>query len=288
MLSYVTSFKIICIFIKENIWSLIYNFANLIKLYSFQFYEIYLKKCEFIYRGIRITTNRPYIRPLFNTICQAPKFLNWLDKFQLDKYDLHSIEITDVDFFGSNKNPEKLGFLKYKCDVYTRNKELLDGIVFLRGDCGAVLIIVTEDESNNKYVLLTEQPRVPTGGSKEEIVAGMFDSQIGNTVVNNVLKKEIKEETGLDMDESINSVQDLGKYTLSGGGSDENVHLAVWETVIQKDKIDEMKIKQFGEQGSNEKIKLKFYPINTFEKELLRISDAKTSLAWYLYKNMKN
>lgn len=280
------SLKEICIYIKGNLLSFICKIASLIKFYSFQFYETYLKRCEFVYRGIKITTNKSHIRPAFDTICQAPKFLKWLDIFQLDKYDLRSIEITDVDFFGSNKNPDKLGFLKYKCDVYTKSGEPLDGIVFLRGDCGAVLIIVS-DECNNEYVLLTEQPRVPTGGSKEEIVAGMFDSQIGNTVVNNVLKKEIKEETGLDMDECVNGLTNLGEYTLSGGGSDEKVHLAVWKTFVSYEMINEMKLKQFGEEGSNEKIILKFYPVDNFDKELLRIADAKTSLAWYLYKNMK-
>lgn len=282
----VESFKNMCIFIKENLLSFICKILGLLKLYSFQFYETHLKRCEFVYRGIKITTNKSHIRPVFDTICQAPKFLKWLDNFQLDKYDLRSIEITDVDFFGSNKNPEKLGFLKYKCDAYTMSGEQLDGIVFLRGDCGAVLIIVS-DECNNEYVLLTEQPRIPTGGSKEEIVAGMFDSQIGNTVVNNVLKKEMKEETGLDMDEGINSVVNMGAYTLSGGGSDEKVHLAFWKTFVSYELIGEMKLKQFGEEGSNEKIRLKFYPVDNFDKELLRIADAKTSLAWYLYKNMK-
>jgi hypothetical protein len=234
--------------IYNKLFPFICKIAGLIKLYSFQFYETYLKRCDFVYRGIKITTNKLHIRPAFDTICQAPKFLNWLDNFQVDKYDLRSIEITDVDFFGSNKNPDKLGFLKYKCDVYTKSGEPLDGIVFLRGDCGAVLIIVS-DECNNEYVLLTEQPRVPTGGSKEEIVAGMFDSQIGNTVVNNVLKREIKEETGLDMDESINSVKKLGEYTLSGGGSDEKVHLAVWKTFVSYEMINEMRLKQFGEKA---------------------------------------
>jgi len=273
-------------YIYNNIYPIVSKILFSIKLYIILFYETYLKRCEFVYRGIKITTNKSHIRPSFDTICQAPKFLNWLDNFQVDKYDLKSIEITDVDFFGSNKNPDKLGFLKYKCDVYTKSGEPLDGIVFLRGDCGAVLIIVS-DECNNEYVLLTEQPRVPTGGSKEEIVAGMFDSQIGNTVVNNVLKREIKEETGLDMDESINSVKKLGEYTLSGGGSDEKVHLAVWKPFVSYEMINEMRLKQFGEKGSNEKIRLKFYPIDNFDKELVRIADAKTSLAWYLYKNMK-
>jgi ADP-sugar diphosphatase len=267
-------------------WHLLQEFTKVAKKRSIQFYEAHLKKCEFVYRGVRITTDRPSIRPCFETICKAPKFLTWLDNFPLDKFDLRSINLTDVDFFGSSSNPEKLGFLKFKCDVYTKLGEPLDGIVFLRGDCGAVLIVVT-DEFGMEYVLLTEQPRVPTCGYKEEIVAGMFDARSGKTVINSVLKDEIKEETGLDLDENSANYIRFGEFTLSGGGSDEKVHLAVWSTQLESDKIAEMKMTQFGEQDSNEKIRLKFYSAETFDQELPRIADAKTLLAWLLYKNMR-
>jgi hypothetical protein len=265
---------------------LMQEFATDTKKRSTKFYEAHLKKCDFIYRGIRITTDRPSVRPCFETICKAPKFLTWLDNFPLDKFDLRSINLTDVDWFGSSSNPEKLGFLKFKCDVYTKLGEPLDGIVFLRGDCGAVLIVVI-DEFGKEYVLLTEQPRVPTGGYKEEIVAGMFDARSGKTVINNVLKEEIKEETGIEFDENSANYIRFGEFTLSGGGSDEKVHLAVWTTQLESGKIAEMKMTQFGEQDSNEKIRLKFYSAETFDQELPRIADAKTSLAWLLYKNMQ-
>jgi len=259
------------------------EFAMNVKARSIKFYEAHLKKCEFVYRGVRVTTDRPSIRPCFETICKAPKFLNWLDKFPLDKFDLRTITFTDVDFFGSSSNPEKLGFLKFKCDVFTKMGEPLDGIVFLRGDCGAVLIIVT-DENGKDSVLLTEQPRIPTGGYKEEIVSGMFDARTGCVAVNDVLKKEIQEETGLVLNVGGDNYTRFGEYTLSGGGCDEKVHLAVFLTQLESEKIEEMKVKQYGEQGTNEKIRLKFYPVETFENELPRIADAKTSLAWMLYK----
>lgn len=270
-----------CIFI----WQTLCVFAQVVKTTWNYIYQTYLKKCEFEYRGIKIRTDKQHMRPLFDTICCAPKFTNWLNDFPLDKFDLRSIQLTDADFFGSNTNPDKLGFLKFKCEVYTKQGEPIDSVVFLRGDCGAVLIIAT-DEQGSKHVLLTEQPRIPTCGYKEEIVAGMFDNRCGKMAVNQVLKTEIKEETGLDLDEGSPSYHQLGDYTLSGGGCDEKVHLAVWKTQISSQKIEEMRQKQFGEIGSNEKIRLKFYNVDTFESALPRIADAKTSLAWHLYKNM--
>jgi ADP-sugar diphosphatase len=267
------------------VWHLLCDFAKYVKLRGVAFYQAHLKKCEFVYRGVRVTTDRPSVRPSFDTICQAPKFLNWLETFPLDKFDLRSINLTDVDWFGSSSNPEKLGFLKFKCDVFTKLGEPLDGIVFLRGDCAAVLIIVT-DEFGKEYVLLTEQPRIPTSGYKEELVAGMFDARNGKAVINNVLKEEIFQETGMDLDDASGTYIPLGEFTLSGGGSDEKVHLAVLYSQLNSDKIAEMKMTQFGETDSNEKIRLKFYSVETFEQELPRIADAKTSLAWHLYKNL--
>ena len=95
-----------------------------VKCKLLKFYNAHLKKCEFGYRGIRITTDRSSVRPSFETICMAPKFMNWLDTFPLDKFYLKSINITDVDFFGPSSNPDKLGFLKFKCNVY-KNGEIL-------------------------------------------------------------------------------------------------------------------------------------------------------------------
>lgn len=281
---FAASVKINATFLGCFVWHLLCDFAKYVKLHAVAFYQAHLKKCEFVHRGVRVTTDRPSVRPSFETICLAPKFLNWLDAFPLDKFDLRSINLTDVDWFGSSSNPDKLGFLKFKCDVYTKLGEPLDGIVFLRGDCGAVLIIVT-DENGEEYVLLTEQPRIPTGGYKEEIVAGMFDARSGKAVLNNVLKEEIKQETGLEFDGNIIYAR-LGEFTLSGGGCDEKVQLAVWHTQLDSAKIEELKAKQFGDQGSNEKIRLKFYSAKTFEQELPRIADAKTSLAWFIHKNI--
>lgn len=244
------------------------------------FYSEYLKTCHYTYRGIRITTNSPLVRPSFEVICIAPKFTQWLDRFPLDQFNLVSIMITDVNFFAKVPTPDKLGFLKFTCEVYSKSGEPVDGIVFLRGDSGGILII-PEDEHGERYVLLTEQPRIPTCGMKEEIVAGMFDQLSGEIMVNDVLKKEIMEETGLVLDTSDPTYEKLGCYTLSGGGCDENIHLAVWRPIVTRERLFDMKGRIYGDENSNEKIRIHVYKYDTFEEELSRIGDAKTALAWY-------
>lgn len=248
---------------------------------SYTFYSEYLKNCCYTYRGIKITTNSPLVRPSFEVICNSPKFIQWLDRFPLDQFNLVSITITDVNFFSKVPSPDKLGFLKFTCEVYTKSGEPVDGIVFLRGDSGGILII-PEDENGRRFVLLTQQPRIPTCGMKEEIVAGMFDDLSGSIMVNEVLKKEILEETGLTLDTSDPTYQKLGQYTLSGGGCDEDIHLAVWRPMVSSQEMKKMKVRIWGHENSNEKIQIKLYNYSTFADELSRIGDAKTSLVWYL------
>lgn len=261
--------------------SVTYKIYHYIQTQTTIIYNRYLKPCYFTYRGIQITTNNPHVRPSFEVICKSPKFIQWLNRFSLDKFNLVSINITDVDFFSRVPQPEKLGFLKFTCEVYTKDGDPIDGIVFLRGDSAGIMII-PEDEDGNQYVLLTEQPRIPTGGFKEEIVAGMFDSITGETVLNEVIRKEISEETGLVFDSSDPTYQPLGRFTLSGGGCDENIHLAVWRPKVSSAVMKEMMNTMYGEKDSNEKINIKIYDYSTFCNELGRIGDAKTSLSWYL------
>ena len=235
------------------------------------------------YKGVRIFTKYPHIYPLFHTICKSPKLRRWINSVNRDEIDLRAIEITDANFFGPSNNPDKLGFLKFTTTAFNaKTGKPIDGIVFLRGPCAAILIIVT-DEMNNRYVLVGNQMRLPVGNYMSEFIAGMFDEQAG-AKVNAVVKKEIKEETGLDLLDNDPNMKSLGNpVVLSGGGSDEMVHLFVWNTTISNEKIEEMKQKEFGERGTNESIRLRFYEYDTFESELNKIGDAKTEVAWYRY-----
>jgi len=216
----------------------------------------------------------------------------WIDAVNLDDIDLQMIEITDANFFGQmnglHTDPNKLGFLKFTATAFNRHTgKPMDGIVFLRGPCATILIIVT-DETDKKYVLVGNQARLPVGDYISEFIAGMFDENSG-AKVNAVMKKEIKEETGLELLDNDPNMKSLGKpIILSGGGSDEKAHMLVWNTVINSQKIAEMKEKEFGEHGTNESIRLRFYEYDTFENELENIGDAKTEVAWYRYMKQIN
>jgi ADP-sugar diphosphatase len=160
--------------------------------------------------------------------------------FHDDPYVLYNIEIQSVDFF----TPTKIGFVKLKAEIRNSKKNKLPGIAFLRGGSVAMLMILRpEDSRDERWVVMTEQPRVPAGSlSFIEIPAGMLDDA-GNFA--GKAAEEIQEETGFKLPES--ELIDLTELALkelkpegetlqnamypSPGGSDEYIPIFLWEKV---------------------------------------------------------
>jgi ADP-sugar diphosphatase len=166
--------------------------------------------------------------------------------FHEDPYVLKSIEIQSVDYF----SPTKIGFIKLKAEIRNRDKKELPGIAFLRGGSVAMLMILRPvDSRDERWVVMTEQPRVPAGSLKfVEIPAGMLDDA-GD--FRGQAAKEIEEETGFKLPK--HELIDLTKLALSQskpegeclmdeslqdamypspGGSDEYIPIFLWEKVL--------------------------------------------------------
>jgi 8-oxo-dGTP pyrophosphatase MutT (NUDIX family) len=190
-------------------------------------------------------------------LLQFPAFRTWKDTLQKnldlqytdknhafydDPFDLKSIEIQSVDYF----SPTKLGFVKLIAEIRNQsNDKKLPGIAFLRGGSVAVLMVLRPvDSRDERWVVMTEQPRVPAGSLQfVEIPAGMLDNagDFGGQAA-----KEIEEETGFKLPKS--ELIDLTKLALSQstsegeclqdamypspGGSDEFIPIFLWEKVL--------------------------------------------------------
>jgi ADP-sugar diphosphatase len=162
--------------------------------------------------------------------------------FHAEPYSLHKIEVQSVDWFGRSK----IGFVKIKSFIRSTKpkSEPLPGIAFLRGGSVAVLMILRPSDSlDERWVVMTQQPRVPAGSlSFFEIPAGMLD---GSNNLQLSAAREIKEETGLTMQSS--ELINLTELALrnskvkepnlkpamypSPGGSDEFIVIFLWEKV---------------------------------------------------------
>ena len=155
---------------------------------------------------------------------------------------------------------------------------------------------VPEDGEQEKYVLLTVQPRPAAGAlSFAEIPAGMLDdagSFVGGAA------KEIEEETGLKVkDEDLldmtalamqgqDNAEELqkGVYT-TPGGCDEFIPIFLYQKRLPRSELQKFQGKLTGLRDEGEKITLKVVKLNDLWKEGAR--DGKTLAAWALYQGLQ-
>ncbi|KAF1981291.1 NUDIX family hydrolase-like protein [Aulographum hederae CBS 113979] len=213
--------------------------------------------------------------------------------FRDDPFVLRSINVQAVDWFG-----KRIGFVKFVAEISNDHGDKLPGAVFLRGGSVAMLMILRpKDSRDERWVVLTEQPRVPAGSlSFMEIPAGMLEN---NTFVGGAAK-EIEEETGLvvPQDELIDmtalALQDSkapdqrqlqrAMYT-SPGGSDEYIPIFLWEQEFDRQEIEDLKNRLTGVRAEGEQITIRLCDYEDLWREGAR--DAKTLAAWALYEGLK-
>lgn len=164
-----------------------------------------------------------------------------------------------------------------------------------------LVILVPEDAPEERYVVLTVQPRVPAGSlAFVEIPAGMVDGE-GN--FKGVAAKEIEEELGLVIKEdqltclsdlavpSNNSTSNDNDEVLpaamfpSAGGCDEHVTIYAHERRVPRAQLEEWTGKLTGLRDHGEKITLKLVAMGDLWKEGAR--DAKALAALALWEGAK-
>lgn len=179
---------------------------------------------------------------------------NWTNSLD-PSLDLKKVEVQSVDKFGNGR----VGFVKISTHT-ERNGIKIPGICMLRGGAVGMLLEITDEQTGEKYSVLTSQPRVPTGKILLEIPAGMID---GSGNLKGVAIKELEEECDLVTKESdlIDLTQKAygdsfpGVYT-SPGLLDEFLRLFLWRTTMPHEKILALNEKLGGEDA-HEQIVLK-------------------------------
>ncbi|KAL4964921.1 putative NUDIX family hydrolase [Aspergillus stella-maris] len=221
-------------------------------------------------------------------------------EFHKDPYVLRKIDVQAVDYFGGGR----LGFVKLKADVSNGGGENLPGSVFLRGGSVGMLLLLQPDDvpstsEDDKWAVLTVQPRVPAGSlAFSEIPAGMLDD---SGAFAGKASEEIKEETGLEIapkelvDMTSLALQSSGESVdgetlqkavyASPGGSDEFIPLFLCEKRMPREDIEALQGNLTGLRERGEKITLKLVPLRDLWKECIR--DSKTLAALALYTGLK-
>lgn len=207
---------------------------------------------------------------------------------------VHSVRVTDVDYFGP-----RVGFIKFQAEV-TKDGVKLPGVVFMRG--GAVGILPILRCEGERHVVCTRQARVSVGhASFLELPAGMLD---GSGHFSGVAAKEMREETGLDIQthelvdltalalgipelgeapESTPGVPPIRGMYPSPGGCDEFLRLYYYGKDVARAELDALKGKLSGNIEEGEVITLEVVPL---EQLWRRTADAKALSALLLFKEL--
>ncbi|KAL4479675.1 hypothetical protein ABPG73_017896 [Tetrahymena malaccensis] len=206
---------------------------------------------------------------IFDKVLLSKKFKDWVEEFDTTGLTVKSIKIDYVFMFGPN-----VGFVILYADCVTQSHNIrLPGFIFMRGKAVCMLVIV-----NKKYMLLCKQYRVPAGKWLIEAPAGMIDES-GH--FSGVAAKELKEETGIDID--IKDLVDLGGFYPSPGGCDEELLMFAVEKDLSDEKLKEITSKIHGEHDEQITIEIQEYNM----KNVIQTKDAKLMCLALAYNNFK-
>ena len=102
--------------------------------------------------SIEIIPKFAHLEDQMDALIIAPKFVNWLKKFDQEQIQVRSVTITDADWFCKGYDPLKLGFVKCSSEAYDYNtgKKIMSNISFIRGNSVAVFILVNVLNKDSK------------------------------------------------------------------------------------------------------------------------------------------
>ncbi|KAM5349102.1 hypothetical protein ACJ41O_008925 [Fusarium nematophilum] len=217
--------------------------------------------------------------------------------FHADPYALRSITIQSYDLFG----PTRLGFVKLTATVSNDAGEWLPAAALLRGPSVAMLVMLIPDDvpadSEERYVVLTVQPRIPAGSlGFVELPAGMVDDA-GS--FKGVAAQEIQEELGVTIKEDeLTCLSELAvpkqgdeneglasAMFPSAGGCDEHITIFSHERRIPREQLQEWSGRLTGLRAHGERITLKVVPMKDAWREGSR--DAKCLAALALWQGLR-
>lgn len=165
-----------------------------------------------------------------------------------------------------------------KVDAQTPEGTKLNPICFLKGDAVSMLVVLTDQQTDEKYVVLVRQRRIGDGSLTYEHPAGMIDETDSSPF--DVAVRELGEETGLSIDPS--QVKPLFSRPLfsATATSDEALYFFYYEQRMALADINALNGKSTGKEGENEHTQLH---IATFPEAQERVVNLHGVLAHLLY-----
>lgn len=212
-------------------------------------------------------------------------------------FSLRSITIQSLDRW----TPTRIGFLKMAADIWNESGDKLPGIVLLKGASVAILIILRpSDSKNERWVIVTKQPRIPAGHLQYGGIPGGIVDDEGDLA--GAAAKEVREKMQLGVrpgelinltalasdksrDEKPREVPREAMYS-SPDSTDETITIFLWEFVVERNIMDDLRRKL--EPFKTPEGKKSMHGMIKYE-DLWKfgVRDSKTIAAWALYEGLK-
>ncbi len=125
-------------------------------------------------------------------LTDSAKYQNW--HRHLNENDIRLNDVEELYLHRADKDDSIL-YALLKVDADTPEGTKLNPICFLKGDAVSMLVVLIDDETNDKYVVLVRQRRLCDGSATYEHPAGMIDEDDSSPI--EVAARELKEETQL-------------------------------------------------------------------------------------------
>mmetsp|Transcript_55435 Transcript_55435/g.135808 ORF Transcript_55435/g.135808 Transcript_55435/m.135808 type:complete len:267 (-) Transcript_55435:176-976(-) len=231
---------------------------------------------------VPVTFEEPSFADRFDKVKTFSGFKEWVNRMD-PGFVIKGITIQSLDMFG----PNVVGSVKMKVDAMDRHGTGLPGIVLLRGAVVGMMVVITCDDDNKQYTVLSVQPRVQTGRFMlPELPTGFLEDS-GD--FSGLIAKEIEDKLGLRM--TSKDLVDLtemsfgqnwqGVYT-SASGCDESVRIYMYRTRMPRNRLDVLENQCTGVLEDGETIKLHVLPLF----ELWRCPDVKALAALCIFENL--
>ena len=179
------------------------------------------------------------------------KYQTWRSHLEQNQIKINDVEELHVE--RTDKDGSVLyALLNVDADAPEGNK--LNSICFLKGDAVSILVVLIDEQTDDKYVLLVKQRRICDGSELYEHPAGMVDEADESPV--DVAARELEEEAQLTVSpDELKPLFDKPLFS-STSTSDEALHFFYLERRLPLAKIKAMHGRQTGEEGENEHMQL--------------------------------
>jgi ADP-sugar diphosphatase len=210
------------------------------------------------------------------TLEQSHKFNLWKKNILSNGLKINNIE----EVYSRHRYNGEVLFSLLMLDATTPEGDKIPPICFLKGEVVCVAIILIDEQTSEKYLLLVKQRRISEGGYTFEHPAGMVDGTVSPL---DIAVQEVKEETGIIITPAdLINLSPEKRLFPSTGTSDEAMYFYYCEITLPKDKIASFENKEMGTEYEFERISTHVYPFIEGHK---LINNTNGLLLNYLYLN---